>query len=441
MLARRLLSPTVTCGARLVAGSNTTLLTSVSGEYARTPGPAPPPPQPPSRAPSQSPTSSPTSTRRREPIPLPRSSVITNERPLVQPAPPPPPPPRLRDDDDDSRLDALFLQALARTRAAAAAGISVQQAISDSRALAGAVCRTRLAWESTPSAERRVDVSIDPATRNAATQDGIVLVAHVVGGPSAKVVLSSGFAIANSETILTCAHTLLQAEGHLLKCGQQQQDQAPPSATLVLTASGHMYPVSSVLSSVPSSDLLLLELAPTPLDASTSSSSSPCPPLKPLPINPYPCPVATAVATHTYLNPLARLKRNFERGSGGAAAAATSWQRSRVVEYKDRHGHTAEPGTYDELASFWFDAVPTDGSSGGPIVEVESGSVVGVTRGSMHKYGERTRYGFATPAERILDMFALPGFTTTAERERLAADRARVAAASEDGGGKGSQGE
>jgi hypothetical protein len=37
--------------------------------------------------------------------------------------------------------------------------------------------------------------------------------------------------------------------------------------------------------------------------------------------------------------------------------------------------------------------------------------------GSTHKYGERAQYGFATPAERVLDMFALPGFKTSAQRQ------------------------
>lgn len=36
--------------------------------------------------------------------------------------------------------------------------------------------------------------------------------------------------------------------------------------------------------------------------------------------------------------------------------------------------------------------------------------------GSTHKYGERTSYGFATPSERILDMFALPNFKTQSQK-------------------------
>jgi len=39
-----------------------------------------------------------------------------------------------------------------------------------------------------------------------------------------------------------------------------------------------------------------------------------------------------------------------------------------------------------------------------------------VWEGSTHKYGERTSYGFATPAERILDMFALPGFKSQSQK-------------------------
>lgn len=46
--------------------------------------------------------------------------------------------------------------------------------------------------------------------------------------------------------------------------------------------------------------------------------------------------------------------------------------------------------------------------------------------GSTHQHGERQRYGFATPAERLFELFRLPGFKTTAERHaERAAQQAR----------------
>lgn len=46
-------------------------------------------------------------------------------------------------------------------------------------------------------------------------------------------------------------------------------------------------------------------------------------------------------------------------------------------------GSKSEVGTYDELATFWMSCVPSNGSSGGPVVDNETGSVVGITRGEF----------------------------------------------------------
>lgn len=48
--------------------------------------------------------------------------------------------------------------------------------------------------------------------------------------------------------------------------------------------------------------------------------------------------------------------------------------------------------------------IPTAGSSGSPIIDLDSGSVVGLIRGSRHSYGDRTARGFATPAEKIFEV-------------------------------------
>ncbi len=51
---------------------------------------------------------------------------------------------------------------------------------------------------------------------------------------------------------------------------------------------------------------------------------------------------------------------------------------------------------------------PPPGSSGGPVVDVESGSVVGIVRG--HKMSAlEGRRGDAVPAEKVFEFFALPG--------------------------------
>ncbi|GAA5897427.1 uncharacterized protein JCM6883_006695 [Sporobolomyces salmoneus] len=423
MLSRaRLLTPTSSNLAKLVAGSNTTPLTSVSAEFARVLPPAPPLPIGTS------------SSLKRKPIPIPptpspvasKQTSRTKEETREEE----------KESQDDDALKRFFLSQLNVEGGGGGdiQGMTVQQVIEASKERAGTVLENvALPYESTPSSERRVRT--DGSTkRDEEEQDGIVIVAHVIGGENPKVNISSGFAVggAQNETgeagsmILTCYHTLNQVEGHLSKTSSRSSSTTPPSATFIVTSSGHTFTVSSILSSLPASDLLLLRLSPVPLDSSyvsSSSSLSPPPRLRSLPINPYPSPISSVISTHAYINPLTRLSRKLNQ------LPERSWQKGRIVEYKDSLGREAHPGTYDELSSFWTSSVPEEGSSGGPIVELESGSVVGVTRGSSHKYGERSEYGFATPSERILDMFALPGFKTSAQRqsERETREKSKVA--------------
>ncbi|TKY84928.1 hypothetical protein EX895_006008 [Sporisorium graminicola] len=146
-------------------------------------------------------------------------------------------------------------------------------------------------------------------------------------------------------------------------------------------------------------------------------------------------------------------------------AGRSRWGRARLVEYKDPCGASAMVGTYDELAQLDYKLLvsspanppalqgghalrlsstvseatrpaaaafgegtvatakaaelmqgtrkplpnfPPPGSSGGPVVDVETGSVVGVVRG--HKMSAlEGRRGDAVPAEKVFEFFALPG--------------------------------
>lgn len=146
-------------------------------------------------------------------------------------------------------------------------------------------------------------------------------------------------------------------------------------------------------------------------------------------------------------------------------AGRSRWGRARLVEYKDPCGASAMVGTYDELAQLDYKLLvsspanppalqgdyalrlsstvseasrpsalaggssgssagrgsvvesqtrkplpnfPPPGSSGGPVVDVESGSVVGIVRG--HKMSAlEGRRGDAVPAEKVFEFFALPG--------------------------------
>lgn len=88
----------------------------------------------------------------------------------------------------------------------------------------------------------------------------------------------------------------------------------------------------------------------------------------------------------------------------------------RIAEYRTR------PGTDDDIFSMLVDVVPTEGMSGGPIVDLSCGAVVGIIRGNSYAYGvslsfpcllrlisnqDKRGYGFGTPAEHLWSLFEL----------------------------------
>ncbi|GAA5935069.1 hypothetical protein JCM3775_004692 [Rhodotorula graminis] len=425
----RLLHTTARTHARLLNPS-----TSISPDHGR--ATAPPPPAPvwkPSSARAPRPPPAPTHKGPLRPDPEAQALLdrIGSSPPpprRVAPAPPSPAPAQRADDlERAATLDTFLLRTLAQLSqrgAAASTGVDLHTLLRQHREREGTVLSdATLSYEPTPGPSRRVrlDGRAGSASGGGGSgvvdeQDGTVVVAHVLGGKEPRVSVCSGFALGKSaggegQLILTAAHTLESLQKSL-----HATDPVVPSATFVLASSGHVWTCSSLASSSSSADVLLLRLSTSPINA---SSSAPTPPLRTLPINPYPPPPSSEVALHTYINPLSRLRRKLAREPERA------WTRGRIAEYKDGMGRTAEVGTYDELAAMWLDCHPTEGSSGGPVVDCESGSVVGVTRGSTHAHGERGAYGFATPAERIFELFRLPGFKTLAERE---ADKVKQAA-------------
>ncbi|GAA5897264.1 hypothetical protein JCM5296_000985 [Sporobolomyces johnsonii] len=443
MLSKRLFHSTSINSARLVGSA-----VSVSIEHARTlppapplpARPAPPPPRPPT-APSANPVKPPSQAIPPElahQVGVPKHPIsAANPSRLSQPSTPSPAESldkraanaaraaQQSEEDTEAavQLDLYLLRVLSQLqRDAAMTASSVPEQgwmdlpsmVRQSKEKAGKVAEgLQLPYEPTPGPSRRVrlDGSAGPVEQGPAEeQDGVVVVAHVMGGQQNRVSVCSGFAIGAAEEgegqmVLTCAHTLDGMEQYL----RSPDSSASPSATFILTSTGHIYTISSLISSLPASDLLLLRLSSSPVHSPATSPT--CPPLRSLPINPYPSPTSTTISVHRYLNPLSRLRRKLQR------LPERDWAEGTIVEYKDSIGRTAETGTYDELANMWLDCTPTPGSSGGPVVDRQTGSVVGVTRGSTHKYGERVQYGFATPAERILEMFAIPGFKTTAQRQ------------------------
>lgn len=68
-----------------------------------------------------------------------------------------------------------------------------------------------------------------------------------------------------------------------------------------------------------------------------------------------------------------------------------------------------------------FVPIPTAGSSGGPIVDEESGAVVGLIRGSKLDNRHEGLRGWAVPAEAIYEVFILSheGITIFAADSRI----------------------
>ncbi|KDE02234.1 hypothetical protein MVLG_07197 [Microbotryum lychnidis-dioicae p1A1 Lamole] len=327
-------------------------------------------------------------------------------------------------------LDLFLLRTLGQISFEAGSGkptyASLDELIRQSRERNGKVLDLDLQYESTPGIERRVSTAVssagalaesalgarrqerpDESESTAQTQSGVVTVAHVMGGKQPRVSVCSGFAIGNSETIVTCAHTLESISPNL--------DPSAPSVSLVLTSSGHVFPVLSLLSSLPASDLVLLSIPSTALrNPSYRLPPKPTdsfPRLRSLPVSPYPAPVGTRIASLEYSSPLV----------GEGKRQVFGWKHSLVVEYRDSMGRTAETGTYDELSSLRFSSLPNPGSSGGPIVDIETGAVVGVVRGSTKAYGDREERGWGTPAEKVFEWFKLPGFKMNKDTRTVAA--------------------
>lgn len=65
-----------------------------------------------------------------------------------------------------------------------------------------------------------------------------------------------------------------------------------------------------------------------------------------------------------------------------------------------------QPGTYDSLAHLHFEPPPTAGSSGGPIIDEESGSVIGIVLGTQLVNQVEGVRGWGVPAEMIFEVIS-----------------------------------
>ncbi|PWN53569.1 hypothetical protein IE53DRAFT_383898 [Violaceomyces palustris] len=386
-----------------------------------------------------------------------------------------------------------------------------------------------LPYEPNPPTSRKVPLTSAKSTEKELQQaedDGVLLIAYVAGldrgRGQERISVCSGFAVeggsrlppgegdGNGDLVVTCAHTLRAS----VPTAQPQEargaaagttdgtTESESSVALAITRTGVIYPIRTLLSSLPRYDLILLQLDEAPLRVSprseekeffssskpadqASGSANPIKPLRTLPVSPYPAVVNTELSVSSFwgweddsgsilpsflydtsnkilstLKPRPPPKgREVEVVKAERDDAGRSrWGRVRLVEYKDATGAEAKTGTYDELAQLDYKLIatspfnppalkrdglvdpnyvgnphatssilgqakgdpstaqatkglpnfPPPGSSGGPVVDVETGSVVGIVKGHKMSVLEGRR-GDAVPAEKVFEFFSLPG--------------------------------
>lgn len=380
-----------------------------------------------------------------------------------------------------------------------------------------------LPYEPTPSSDRKVPLTSahsSEAELQDANDDGVLLLAYVSNLNGARgterISVCSGFAVeggdkiaaedgdGNGALVVTCAHTL-RASDPAQRSSSDPSSRAADAASgsdsiaLAITRTGAIYPVRNLISSLPTSDVILLQLGTTPL--TLNGTGEPSKPLRTLPVSPYPAHVNSELSVSSFWGweddsgailpaytfdyeqqrlsvasgasvapPAGREKEKvkLERDDAGRSR----WGRARLVEYKDPCGASAMVGTYDELAQLDYkllvsspanppalqgdyalrlsstvteasrpaalaagspspattssaggaEAVvqsrtrrplpnfPPPGSSGGPVVDVETGSVVGIVRGHKMSVLEGRR-GDAVPAEKVFECKCLTNFS------------------------------
>lgn len=199
-----------------------------------------------------------------------------------------------------------------------------------------------------------------------------------------------------------------------------------PISVCVSDLAFNITPVSRVLSALPRADLLLLAVPGKRLPT--------------LPVSPYPAQIGTPIRAHFISDlpaPLASLEPSLpaqapqgQQVTNTTAPArvdaseseidngnAWAWQpwlgqgaiwgacvRGRVLGYRDWAGSDAHPGTYDALAHLLFMPLPTPGSSGGPLIDDQTGADVGLVRGTRMDSAVEGLRGWAVPAESIYEV-------------------------------------
>ncbi|UZJ57520.1 hypothetical protein CBS101457_006840 [Exobasidium rhododendri] len=286
--------------------------------------------------------------------------------------------------------------------------------------------------ESQPKELRRVPITSatsSEAELDEKVDDGVLLIAFVTGLQGGRgqerISVCSGFAIEGGDKltpeegkgrgalVVTCAHTLRGSVPTKPKGVSSSGEEQASSIALAITRSGHIFPVSSLVSSLPTSDLILLQLGEEAFVVNDESAlgapltTSPAK-IRTLPINPYPAQVGTELCVSSFwgweddagstlpafefhtsssrsgssqsVSGPGEGMQTFESSSSSSAiltissnaiappsgrdretvkrerddAGRSRWGRARLVEYRDTSGQEARTGTYDDLAQLDF---------------------------------------------------------------------------------------
>ncbi|TFK31006.1 hypothetical protein BDQ12DRAFT_701669 [Crucibulum laeve] len=270
---------------------------------------------------------------------------------------------------------------------------SLKRLLSETIENAGVVLDVSLPYESRPSEARRPKFALSNEKSKANDPNDILLVAHTMqDGSDHKVMVSSGFAL-NAPSPREGESLILTYTPLSATAAQGKKS----SGSFVITGSGDslsLHPVSSVVSSLAKPDLLLLSCRLSKGAVNT------------LPTSPYLVHSDTSIRVHFVMN-------DKPADPGWTPWIGRTWRKwvsGKIDGYRDFAGNETKPGTYDNLSHLLFTPPSTPDSHGGPIIDEESGAVVGVVLGTRIDANRITgAQGWGVPAETIYEMFSLPG--------------------------------
>ncbi|EIN13568.1 hypothetical protein PUNSTDRAFT_56321 [Punctularia strigosozonata HHB-11173 SS5] len=318
---------------------------------------------------------------------LSRRYATVDSSPLIARPPPDPPTPAI------SELDARVLSRLYSDHGK---NVGLQTLVQQYYDRSGRTLEPTLPYESRPAEGRRVNVD---------SSDDILVLVHCARDKAEhKITLSSAFALnvpglpEGQSIVLSCSHTLEEASAHIPQPIpiDQETSRSFQSGSFVLSrASGttKFHPVTSISSSLHHSDLLL----------ATVTDNNGTPRLPNLPISPYPAHPGTPVRAHFVTSAPPAGDPTWMPWIFGLYS---KWVSGTIVGYRDFAGREASPGTDDALTHLLFHPPPTAGSSGGPIVDQESGAVVGIMQGHRMDYASRVEgiKGWGVPSEAVFEV-------------------------------------